>query len=124
MYSLFSRLFSLLLILFYYSIKTKSKTFIWGFGYLIFLLISGILFHILFPYIHFGSPTPQYAVFLVIVGIPFLVVFIVIAMEAGKEKVDKNKSWNVLFTPAKDNLIFWIVIILINLIAFVLSKGK
>ena len=123
MYLLYSQLFSLLLILGYYSIKTKSKAFLWLFGYLVFLLISGKIFHILFPRIPFDSPTPQYAVFLVIVGIPFLVMLVIVSMTLEKEKAEGKKDWKVILSLTRNNLIFWGVIILINLLAFIMGKG-
>ncbi len=121
-------LFSVLLLLVHYYRKTKDKIVVWVLSYLTFLVCSGLLFRKLFPNIPFVSPTPEYMVFLAIVGIPFLVLILFLGVEADKrksrEEQEEKKGFAILFTPSKDNIIFWAIFVMLNLAAFLMRNNK
>lgn len=128
MYTTYAKLLSALLIIIYYYKKTKDKLSVWIISYVIFLITSAIIFRRLYPNIPFVSPTIEYMIFLAIVGIPFLVLVVMIIGEFDKRSKKKaevdNKDFTVLFQPTKDNIIFWTIVILVNIASFILEKNK
>ncbi len=124
----FIELLSVLLLFGYYYRKAKDKIVVWVLSYLTFLICSGLLFRKLFPDIPFVSPTLEYMVFLVIVGIPFLALILFIGIEADRRKSSEGqkekKGFGILFKPSKDNIIFWTVFVLLNLAAFLMRNNK
>jgi hypothetical protein len=128
MYSTYTELLSLLLIIIYLYAKTRDRISLLITGYIFFLLTSGIVFRFLFPDVPFFSPTLEYTVFLIWVGIPFLVVLALIFYEVEKKRTqstgEKSENISFIFEFSRDNIIFWTIIILMNLIAFLLEKGK
>jgi hypothetical protein len=76
----------------------------------------------LFPHVPLGSATVEYMVLLIIVGIPFLTLVVLAAVELDKRQRDKGKEGTTVLRPllvmSKDNLVFWTIIVLLNLIAF------
>lgn len=128
MYSTLAELFSALLFLGYYYRKTKNKIVAWILGYIIYFFICAILFRKLYPNTPFVSPTPEYMVFLIFAGVPFLALVVLLGVEFEKRKLSEakksKKDFIILFKPSKDNIIFWTIIILINLAAFLMGDNK
>ena len=120
-----AKLLSLLLIAAYLYWKTRDKISLWALGYFAFLWGSATIFRRLFPDIPFRSPTIEYMAFLVIVGVPFLVLMVLVLVEVERRRSQKieegEKDYGVLFKLSKENIIFWTIIVLINLIAFLLE---
>ena len=67
-------------------------------------------------------------VFLFIVGIPFLVLVVMIGVEYEKQKTkqpdDYEEKRAAIFSLTKGNLIFWSMIVLINLVAFIFGGDR
>lgn len=124
MYFKFAKILSMLLIIAYLYKKTKDRIALWVFNFALFLIISITLFRVIFPDIPFVSPTIEYTVFLIVVGIAFIVLIIKIGIEAEKRRADIEKNISSIIQLSKDNIIFWTIIVLINLIAFLLDKWK
>lgn len=121
-----AELLSILLVLAYFYKKTKSRIPLWVLGYTAYFFICAILFRKLYPNIPFVSPTCEYMGFLFVVGVPFLAVLVFVSIEAEKQQAtasEDNKP-TVLFKPTRENVIFWTVIVLINLAAFIMGNGK
>ncbi len=128
MYSTLAELFSALLFLGYYYRKTKDKIVAWILSYIVYFAVCAILFRKLFPNTPFVSPTPEYIVFLVAVGVPFLVLVVLLGVMFEKRKhgeaKEETKDFIILFKPTKSNIIFWTIIVLINLAAFLVGNNK
>ena len=128
MYSTYAELLSFLLIIAYLYRKTKERITLWVLSYILFLVSSATLFRVFFPNVPFFSPTLEYTIFLIIVGIPFLVLVVLIGAEIERRRtrgaVENKRSLSSIFKLSKDNIIFWTIIVLINLVAFLLEKGK
>ena len=128
MYSTLAELLSALLLLGYYYKKTKDKIVAWILSYIMYFTVCAILFRKLFPNTPFVSPTPEYIVFLIAVGVPFLVLVVLLGVKFEKRKNDgatKGKeNFAILFKPTKSNIIFWTIIVLINLAAFLVGNNK
>ncbi len=128
MYSTLAELLSALLFLGYYYKKTKDKIVVWILSYIIYFTICAILFRKLFPSTPFVSPTPEYIVFLIAVGVPFLVLVVLLGVKFEKRKhseaKEEKKDFIILFKPTKSNIIFWTIIVLINLAAFLMRNNK
>ncbi len=126
MYSILIEFLSVLLLIGYYYRKTKDKIVAWILSYLIFFFCSGVLFRKLFPDIPFVSPTLEYMVFLVIVGVPFLVLVVFVGIEIERrrssEVEEDKKDFTILFKPSRDNIIFWTIFVLLNLVAFLMGE--
>ena len=126
MISNIAELLSILLVLAYFYKKTKNRIPLWILSYSAFLIVCVVLFRKLFPDIPFVSPTCEYMGFLFVTGVPFLVLIVSIGVEVEKQRTmttEDNKPI-VLFKPTKGNIIFWTVIVLINLAAFIVDKSK
>lgn len=121
---LISQLLSLLLIVFYIYRKNRDKIALWAFLYFFYLGVLAISFKLLFPDITIPSPTLEYTIALIMAGIPFIIVIVLIAVKAEKDRVKTAENINSIFTINKSNLIFWGCIILLNLIGFLLEKGR
>jgi len=124
MYFKFTKILSMLLIVAYIYKKTRDRIALWVFNFIVFLIIAITFFRIYLPDVPLGSPTIEYTILLVIIGIGFIVLVIKIGIEAEKRRDDIGKNINSIFQLSKDNIIFWTIIVLINLIAFLLDKGK
>ncbi len=128
MHSTLIQFLSVLLLIGYYYRKTKDKIVAWGLSYLTFFFCAGVLFRKLFPDIPFVSPTVEYMVFLVIVGVPFLVLVVLVGYEIEKRRASElkedKKDFTILFKPSRSNVIFWTVFVLLNLIAFLMENNK
>jgi uncharacterized membrane protein len=127
-YSNIAELLSVIAAIVYYYNKTKDKVVLWILSYISFCAICTILFRKLFPNIPFVSPTLEYMSYLAIVGIPFLVIVVVIGVEIEKQRTkapeEYNKNRAAIFTPTRNNIIFWTVFVLINLVAFILGGTR
>ena len=127
-YSNTAELLSVIAAIIYYFKKTHDRVVVWSFSYLSFLTISAITFRKLYPDIPFVSPTLEYMIFLFIVGIPFLVLVVMIGVEYDKQKTkrpeDYEKNRTAIFSLTKGNLIFWSIIVLINVAAFLLGGNR
>jgi len=127
-YSKYAEIISLLLIIGYTYKKTRDRIVIWGLICTSFIICTALVFKILFPNMQFGSPTCEYLGFLSLIGIAFFVFISGTAIELDrrrkneKEKVEMNMSW--IFELSKDNIIFWTLMVLINLLAFILEHNK
>ncbi len=128
LYSNIAELLSLIAAMVYYYNKTKNKAILWVLGNVLFFAICVFLFKKLYPDIPFVSPTPEYMCFLAIVGVPFLITIVMIFVETEKQKpraseeYDRNSS--AIFTPTRGNIIFWTIIVLINLAGFIADGRK
>ncbi|MFH1674271.1 MAG: hypothetical protein ABIF87_12710 [Pseudomonadota bacterium] len=116
---------SMLLIIAYLYWKTRDRICLWMLSYFAFLGGSVAVFRKLFPDIPFVSPTIEYMVFLVIVGIPFLTLIVLMGVEIEKRRSKKTEKppldFGALLALSKENIIFWAFIVLINLVAFLLE---
>lgn len=127
-YSNAAELLSVIAAIIYYYKKTRDRVVVWVLGYLSFLIFAAVIFRKLYPDIPFVSPTLEYMVFLSIVGIPFLVLVVMLGVEYEKPKTklpdeyEKNRS--AIFSLTRGNLIFWSIIVLINVVAFLLGGGR
>jgi hypothetical protein len=128
MYRTITELLSILLFLSYYYITTKDKIIAWILSYIMYFTVCAILFRKLFPNTPFVSPTPEYIVFLIAVGVPFLVLVVLLGVKFEKSKNDgttkEKENFAILFKPTKSNIIFWTIIVLINLAAFLVGNDK
>ena len=128
MHSVLTEFLAVLLLIGYYYKKTKDKIVLWILSYLTFLICSGFLFRKLYPDIPFVSPTIEYMVFLVIVGVPFLVFVVLVGVEFEKRRLSEvkedKKDFAILFKPSRDNIILWIIFVLLNLAAFLMENNK
>lgn len=126
MISNIAELFSILLVLAYFYKKTKNKIPLWILRYSAFLIACIILFRKLFPEIPFVSPTYEYMGFLFVTGVPFLILIVLIGIEVEKQRTMTTEDSKpiILFKATKENIIFWTVIVLINLAAFIVDKSK
>lgn len=126
MISRYIQIISIIFIIVYSYKKTKESIFLWILNYALFLVISLAFFKIFFPDIAMGSPTLEYGLFLTIVGVPFLILVVLIGsqIENRRAKGTGDGLLNItsIFTLKKDNIIFWVIIIIINLIAYLLDK--
>lgn len=124
MYFKFTKIISMLLIAAYIYKKTKDRIALWALSFVLFLIIITMLFRIYLPDVSFGSPTIEYTIFLLIVGIVFIVLIIKIGVEAEKRRSDVGKNISSIFQLSKENIIFWTIIVLINLIGFLLDRWE
>jgi len=128
MYSTLAELLSALMLLGYYYKKTKDKIVAWILSYIMYFTVCAILFRKLFPNTPFVSPTPEYIVFLIAVGVPFLVLVVLLGVKFEKRENDgatkEKENFAILFKPTKSNIIFWTIIVLINLAAFLVGNNK
>lgn len=128
MYANYAELLSLLLVIAYVYKKIRDKITLWVLGYMLFLGCCILIFRLIYPHVPFFSPTIEYGGFLLTVGIPFLVLIVIVGVEVerrrkssiGKEPV---RDVSVIFHLTKENIIFWSIVILINLIAYLLDKS-
>lgn len=128
MYSNYTELFSLLLVVAYVYKKVRDKITLWVLGYVLFLVCCIYIFRLIYPEVLFFSPTVEYIGFLLTVGIPFLILIILIGVEVErrrKRSVNKEPERGVseIFRLTKDNIIFWTLIAVINLIAYLLERN-
>ncbi len=122
-----AELLSLGLVLAYYYKITRDRIALWILTFGVFLATCFILFHKLFPNIPFHSPTCEYMGLLFVVGAGFLVVLVLVGIELEKRKqitTADDKKPSELFKPTKSNIIFWALIVLINLAAFIVGDSK
>jgi hypothetical protein len=128
MYSNIAELLSVISAIVYYYRKTKDRVAIWILGYASFLATAAILFRKFYPHIPFVSPTLEYMVFLSIVGIPFLVVIVMVGVEIEKQRTKTpevyQKNRKAIFKLTRDNVIFWSIIVFINLAAFIFGGNR
>jgi hypothetical protein len=113
----------LAIVLFLY-FKTKDKWILQGFLLLAYCSIMFAGFRILYPNMPIPAPTIQYMILLTITGIPFLIMLLVIANEISKNREKSMASINSIFTMNRGNIIFWGIIILLNLVGFILDVEK
>lgn len=113
----------LAIVLFIY-FKTKDKCSLYGFlGFTYcFIMFSG--FRFLYPNMPIPAPTIQYMILLIITGIPFLIMLLVVANEAAKNRENSMENIQSIFIMNRGNIIFWGFIILLNLVGFILDVEK
>lgn len=125
MYIKSANLLSLLLIIIYSYWKTRDKSSLFMLCCFASLWGGATIFRRLFPDIPFRSPTIEYMVFLVIVGVVSLVFLMLSVAEVEKRRTNKTEERDIgfrsLLTLSRENIIFWTIIVLINLIAFLLE---
>lgn len=125
MYLAKAKVLSGLLFFVYCYIKTKERATLLGLLIVVHVIVSISLFRVLYPDIALVSPTIEYMVLLVIVGIPFLVATLMIGREIEKMTTEKRSSlFKPVFDPTRSNIIFWSFIIIINLMAFMMDVDK
>ncbi len=124
MYFKFVKMLSMLLIIIYLYKKTKDRIFLWVLIFALLLVSSTTLFRIYFPDIQLGSPTVEYTILLIGIGVAFIILVILIGIEAEKRRADIEKNIRSIIQLSKDNIIFWTTIILMNIIAFLLDRGR
>ncbi len=130
MYSNIAELISLLLLIGYLYVKIKDKIALWLLGYAFYLICCLFLFRLIYPNVPFISPTIEYMGFLFITGLPFLVIIVLIGVETEKRRSgaiaieEQTKDMKKIFNISKGNIIFWAIIVLINLIAFLLENNS
>jgi hypothetical protein len=62
---------------------------------------------------------------LAIVGIPFLIFVFVVGMELDRMAIEKkNLLFKQIFETTWSNMIFWSLVVIINLVAFVMDSWK
>ncbi len=120
----FTKILSLLAIAIYIYIKTKDKAVLWTLLYVLYFFVIVFGFKLLYPDIPIPSPTIEYMIALMMCGIPFLIIMILVVIEAEKDRKKSAENIQSIYKINKSNLIFWGCIILLNLIAFLLDKNK
>jgi len=109
----------------YWYIKTKERAPLLIMIIVLHIMICSILFKLFFPDIPFVSPTIEYLVYLAIVGIPFLIFVYKIGMEFDKMPIEKRSQlFKHVFEATRSNIIFWTLIVLLNLSAFIMDNNK
>ncbi len=120
------QIISIIMIIVFFYKKTKEKMFLWILSYALFLGVCLELFRTVFPKIVLGSATLEYGMFLLVVGVPFLVLVVVIGVQIEKRSKNRveNGALNIasVFSMQKDNIVFWGTIIIINLVVLLFDK--
>lgn len=111
-------------IIFFIYLKTKDRCSLYTFILITYCLIMFSSFRVLYPHIPTPSPTIQYMTLLAITGIPFLIMLVIIGNEAEKNREKTMENIQSIFTMSRGNIIFWGIIILLNLTGFILEMGK
>jgi hypothetical protein len=109
----------------YWYIKSKEKAPLLIILILSHIAICTIIFKFLFPGTPFVSPTIEYLVYLAIVGIPFLISVYKIGMEFDRMPTEKRRQlFNYVFEATRPNIIFWTILVLLNLLAYIMDNTK
>ena len=111
------------IILFIY-LKTKDKCSLYIFLLITYVLIMFSGFRFLYPNMPIPAPTMQYMILLTITGIPSLITFVLIFIEAEKDRKKSAENIGSLFTMNRGNIIFWGFVIILNLVGFILDMEK
>ena len=125
MYFKCAKVISLILFALYYYKMNGNKLLLYVLLNVIFITISAFAFQLIFPTIPLNSPALEYLGFIAIVGISTLAMIILIAKEVEKQRNNKTiyeSEINSVFKLNKQNIIFWSIIMLIDITAYLLDK--
>ena len=119
MHSMIIEIISLILIIVYIYINTKDRVPLIALTFIFYVLIVANILMKIFPDMKIGTPSLEYTIALLIIGIPFLITVIIIGVQLSKQKpVLREQNILSIFKLRRRNIIFWIFIIFINIIGY------
>lgn len=119
-----ANLISLLVVLIWSYTLTRNRIILWVVIYIAYFFICVITFKANYPDIQFFSPTIEYVIFLTFVGIPFLILVVLIGVEGERQKkiYHSEKLIPKIFSINVNNIIFWVLIIILNIFGLLMDK--